>query len=122
MNWQEAVNKVMLCFSRWYIFFEENLISSDVYELLLANSATILGVTTFFEIFGALLLLLGHGVRVGSLFLLIFLIPTTILHHAFWLEIGSGFSNELELFLKNLALVGALLYVFLVPRGEPRKE
>lgn len=46
----------------------------------------------------------------ASIMLLIFMIPTTIMMHAFWKEKDAGArANEQIAFMKNVALIGALL-------------
>lgn len=63
------------------------------------------------ELAGGLSLLLGFWKRLGSLILLIFLIPTTIIFH-------TDFSQRLQtiMFLKNLSIIGGLLaYLYAEP-------
>lgn len=120
MNWQGTVDALSMSFSNWYMHLEGTVLSSDAHELLVGSSATLLGVATFLELLGGLLLLLGFRVRWGAFFLLLFLLPTTIIMHSFWFEIGSDMHKELAIFLKNLALMGALLYIVVGP--EPEKS
>jgi putative oxidoreductase len=64
-----------------------------------------------FEIVGSLSLILGWKARIGSLILMIFLVPTTIIFHDFWnLEGMDRFLQMIE-FQKNLAIFGGLLMV-----------
>ncbi|MGF1497443.1 MAG: DoxX family protein [Elainellaceae cyanobacterium] len=57
-------------------------------------------------IVGSLSLILGLKARWGAALLIIFLVPTTLLFHQFWAD-----SAETIPFLKNMSLVGALIYV-----------
>ena len=50
--------------------------------------------------------LIGFNARAAAWVLLIYLIPTTFIFHAFWVN-----QVELEHFLKNIALIGGLLFV-----------
>src|SRR5262245_20044483 len=52
---------------------------------------------------GGLLLLFGLWTRVGALALIAFLIPTTVIFHAFWSDPGQTIN-----FMKNLAIMGGL--------------
>jgi uncharacterized membrane protein YphA (DoxX/SURF4 family) len=61
---------------------------------------------------GAISLILGYKVRWGAIILILFLIPTTLVFHQFWAD-----SSETNGFLKNLALIGALLYVYYAGAG-----
>lgn len=62
---------------------------------------------------GGVSLLTGSFVRYGSLLLLLFLIPTTILMHRFW-RADSPLEKQQEKwqFYKNIALIGALISYF----------
>ncbi|WDT74617.1 MAG: DoxX family protein [Candidatus Manganitrophus sp.] len=58
------------------------------------------------EVGGALSLLLGAYTFWGSLALLIFMIPTTLIFHTNFAD-----PNQMIHFMKNLAMIGGLLYV-----------
>lgn len=59
-----------------------------------------------FQLVGGLSLILGYKTRIGALILILFLIPTTLVFHNFLAD-----PAETTAFLKNLALIGALLMV-----------
>jgi len=65
----------------------------------------------FFEIAGGLMVLLGWRARFGALLLVLFLIPTTLVYHAFWGYTGVERTLQMLQFLKNLAIIGGLLMV-----------
>lgn len=58
------------------------------------------------EVVGGLSILLGYKARLAGVILVIFLVPTTLIFHA-------KFSDQIQMimFLKNLAIIGALLMV-----------
>ena len=60
-----------------------------------------------FQIVGAISLITGLQTRWGSLVLIVFLVPTTLVFHNFWVN-----SGETIPFLKNLGLIGGLLMVY----------
>ncbi|WP_071515937.1 DoxX family protein [Geitlerinema sp. PCC 9228] len=60
-----------------------------------------------FQIVGAISLITGLQTRWGSLVLIVFLVPTTLVFHNFWVN-----SEETIPFLKNLGLIGGLLMVY----------
>lgn len=64
---------------------------------------------------GALMVLLGLWGDLGALLLVIFLLPTAFLMHAFWKETDAQ-TKQLEMiqFQKDLALAGASLFIFAV--------
>jgi len=59
-----------------------------------------------FQLVGGISLILGYKTRIGALVLIAFLIPTTLVFHNFLAD-----PAETTAFLKNLALIGALLMV-----------
>jgi uncharacterized membrane protein YphA (DoxX/SURF4 family) len=62
---------------------------------------------------GSLMVLLGIWADLGALLLLVFLLPTAILMHAFWKETDpQARMNETIQFNKDLALAGACLMLF----------
>lgn len=58
------------------------------------------------EVGGALSLLLGYRARLGAWLLIAFMIPTTLIFHTQF-----GDPNQMIHFLKNLSMLGGLLYV-----------
>ncbi len=77
-------------------------------------------VATLFELLGGLSVLLGVKEKWGAVMLLLFLIPATILMHPFWFVEGSARELQLSHFLKNSAIVGGLLMIFLRGVEKPK--
>lgn len=69
------------------------------------------------EILGGLSLIFGYRTRLGATVLILFLIPTTIIFHDFWMASGAELAAQQINFLKNLAIVGGLLYVVCAGAG-----
>ncbi|MGC0151444.1 DoxX family protein [Chromobacterium vaccinii] len=64
------------------------------------------------EVGGGSALACGWRVPWAARLLALFLIPATLMFHDFWSAASSAeFSNQLNHFLKNLALIGALWFV-----------
>jgi putative oxidoreductase len=63
---------------------------------------------TLFEGIGGLFVLLGFKVRFGATLLILFLIPTTIIMHPFWIFSGQEKMMQMAMFMKNLAILGGL--------------
>jgi len=62
---------------------------------------------------GGILVLLGLWADLGALILVLFLVPTAVLMHAFWRETDAQVrQNEMVQFLKDLSLAGAALMLF----------
>jgi putative oxidoreductase len=58
------------------------------------------------ELAGAISLLLGYRAKAGGWLLFLFLIPTTVIFHTNFAD-----PNQMIHFLKNVAMMGGLLYV-----------
>jgi putative oxidoreductase len=68
---------------------------------------------------GGLMVLLGIWMDLGALLLVVFLIPTAVLMHAFWKETDPmAKQNEMVSFQKDIALAGAALTIFALYAGH----
>ncbi len=115
MNWQGAVDGLVLTFSGWRMHLEGKIFKENVYELFVSNAHLIMGAAIALKLIGAMLFLLGFRIRLGAVLLLLFMIPATIIIHPFWFNVGSELKQEFFIFLKNLSLIGALFYIALTP-------
>lgn len=68
--------------------------------------------TVLFQLLGGLSLLLGYQVKSGSILLILFLIPATLVFHN-----PIADPNEINDFLKNIGLIGGLLMVIYTGAG-----
>jgi putative oxidoreductase len=73
-------------------------------EVLLAGAIV-------FEIAGGLMILLGWNARWGALLLAIFLISATVIFHNFWAVDAAQLTNQLNHFMKNVSILGALVFI-----------
>jgi putative oxidoreductase len=64
-----------------------------------------------FEIVGSLAVLLGWKARWGALLLILFTLAATLLYHDFWNLEGAQYRSQLTHFMKNLSILGALVFV-----------
>ena len=62
--------------------------------------------TIAFQLLGGISLLFGYKVKLGSILLILFLIPATLVFHNPLAD-----PNEINSFLKNIGLIGGLLMV-----------
>lgn len=60
---------------------------------------------------GGLMLILGWQARLAALAIFLFVIPTTLIFHNFWAVDAAQFQNQMNHFLKNVCILGGLLYV-----------
>src|SRR5690349_8140893 len=61
---------------------------------------------------GGLSVLVGYRARIGAALLVLFLVPVTVMMHAFWAVHDPWVAQVQQiLFMKNVALIGAALFV-----------
>jgi putative oxidoreductase len=60
------------------------------------------------EVLGAISIAVGLLTRVGAFGLILFMIPTTLIFHAFWNYHGEERLPQMVNFMKNLAIIGGL--------------
>ena len=63
------------------------------------------------EVLGGLALIVGYRARLAAIALVGFLVPATLLFHAFWAAPPEAAQMQMISFMKNLALIGGLLFV-----------
>lgn len=68
---------------------------------------------------GGLSVLLGWEPRWGVLLLTLFLVPVSFQMHRFWREEGEEAQNDMVHFMKNMALLGALWMMLIIPQPWP---
>ncbi len=61
---------------------------------------------------GALSIILGYKARLGSLLLVIFLVPVTLAMHNFW-DVADPMAHQIQriMFMKNLSMLGTALLI-----------
>jgi putative oxidoreductase len=64
-----------------------------------------------FLIAGSLSLILGYKARIGAGLLLVFLVLASSYFHAFWKLEGQAQQDQMIHFMKNLALMGTMLFI-----------
>ncbi len=84
--------------------------------LPLALPLTYIGIA--FEILGVLALIAGFQIRYGVLLLFAFTLIATLISHRYWDFAGPARETQLVHFLKNLAMLGGLLVLFVNGGGK----
>lgn len=112
-HWGEFEKLLNATFSDWITYGVLPEMVTNIFMILANWTPLLLILSTSFELLGALFVLLGLKERLGAALLIIFLIPTTILFHPFWLLEGSEREIATPMFLKNLSILGGLILVAL---------
>ncbi len=71
----------------------------------------LLVLTIAIELGGGLMLLLGWRARWAALVIFLWLIPTTLIFHAFWAADAAQMQSQWVNFMKNLSIMGGMMYV-----------
>jgi putative oxidoreductase len=79
-------------------------------QLLLVASIVI-------ELAAGILLVIGYKARWAALAIFLWLIPVTFVFHAFWAVPAEQVQNQMNHFLKNVAIMGGMLMVFALGPG-----
>ncbi len=70
-------------------------------------------------LFGGYTIITGVRVAAGIAALVLFFVPVTFTMHAFWKEEGQTRMMEQVQFMKNLAILGAILMLLAIPTPWP---
>lgn len=73
--------------------------------------------TIVIELGGGLMIALAWKARWAALAIFLFIIPVTLIFHDFWTVEGQEMQNQLNHFMKNLAIMGGMLYVIVMGSG-----
>lgn len=69
-------------------------------------------------ILGATLILFGYRSKFGATLLLLYWIPVTLIVEAFWNETGADRRDASISFMKNIAIVGGLMMIYVNGAGK----
>jgi len=76
------------------------------------------GAAIFLMIFGGILILTGYRAKFGAVLLLLFYIPTTFVIYSFWNDGEEMYRENSIQFMKNLAIIGGLMMVYVNGAGR----
>lgn len=122
LHWHETERFLLQILSEWQTYVGFSDFFHDFFSFLIPLTPLVLLVATVFEFVGGLSILLGIKDKVGALLLILFLVPTTVIMHQFWFVEGSARELQLVHFLKNLAILGALLLILLNGTSLPKPK
>lgn len=81
-------------------------------------SEVLLIATIIIELAGGLMLVLGWKARWGALAILLWLIPVTLIFHAYWAVDPEQMRTQMIQFNKNIAIMGGMLYIMAAGSGR----
>lgn len=83
----------------------------------LPMTEVLLVLTIIIELGGGLLILVGWQARWAATAIFLFIIPVTLVFHPFWSFEGQEAMTQYHKFMKNLAIMGGMLYVMIHGSG-----
>ncbi len=108
LNWDQMQQEFDKSVSDWIVHPGLPDQIQKVFNLLLSYSSLIMILSAVFAGLGGLFVLLGIQVRLGAILLILFLVPLTVIMHAFWMFDGTLREMQMMIFLKNISIVGGL--------------
>ncbi len=108
-NWAEVEQSVSKYISLWLQSYPNISWINNGFENLRDFSGVLLPAALLAKALGSILIIFGWGVRFGAVLLLLFLVPTTIIMHPFWLELSVDQPIQMIMFLKNTSMTGGVL-------------
>ncbi|MEN9654910.1 MAG: hypothetical protein RL235_1022 [Chlamydiota bacterium] len=113
MHWGDSERLLANTLSDWQTYVGFSQAAQEFFIFITPWTPLMLIIATLLQIVGGLLLLLGVQEKWGASLLILFLIPATVLFHAFWLFDDVEAPVQSIMFLKNLGLMGGLMMVLL---------
>ncbi len=84
----------------------------------LPMAEVLLVLSIIIEIGAALTLIVGWQARLGAAALFLWMIPVTLVFHNFWAAAAAQQQFEMAMFMKNIAMMGGLLYIMAYGSGR----
>jgi len=122
IDWQATERGLVSLLCDWHVYVSHFPTWQSFFGMVLPWVPALLVIATVIELLGGLLVLLGIKPRLGAFLLIIFFIPSTILLHQFWFLDGIKKDMQMVMFVKNIAILGGLLFVLAFGGKLPHKE
>lgn len=113
LHWNETEGLLLNILAEWqaHVNFWEWL--QDAFSVIIPFTPLVLIAATLLEFLGALSVLLGIKEKWGAAFLVLFIVPVTVIMHQFWFIEGPAREVQMIHFFKNLAILGGLILIIL---------
>jgi len=121
MNWQASVTYLTNGLHHWTtpgaaMGFGMSELQSLV-DHLIPHASVLMGIAVVLMLVGGLFVFFGIKTRFGAFLLMLFIIPTSILIHSFWLLQGSDRELQMMFFMRNVSILGGLFYLLAFGNG-----
>jgi uncharacterized membrane protein YphA (DoxX/SURF4 family) len=117
LDWQGSEHYFIAALCDWLSITMGCEPLQNLIETAMNRSFLFLAGGVFCALAGGLLVLLGLSVRLGAFLLFLFLAPATLLFHHFWTLQGIDRQTQMEMFIRNISIIGGLLLLLAYGRG-----
>ena len=111
LNLHDTEKELITALTEWQGHMSSFQTLQNAFTFLVSWSSLLLITGVTFELLGGLMILTGFKDKLGAVLLILFLIPATLLFHDFWFLEDAPRQLQTIMFLKNLALIGGLIFV-----------
>jgi uncharacterized membrane protein YphA (DoxX/SURF4 family) len=111
IDWTESERGLTNVFCDWQTYVAASAFWQQFFSALMEWTWVVLVLVILLELSAGICLLLGFKVRIAAVLLTVFLLFMTVLIHHFWFLSGEKREMQMIFFFKNIAILGALLYV-----------
>lgn len=101
--------------SIWY--FQDTQEKMTAYGITWRQDLLLVGAIILL-LMGGILVLIGYRAKFGALLLLTYWIPVTFIVHSFWNDPPEIEREQSVLFMRNIAIIGGLLFVYVNGSGR----
>ena len=121
-NVASLVGRMLMCwifiYSAWGQIVEFNYWANRATQKGIPFGAAAIVASITIQLLGGIAVLVGAQIRIASVALFAFLIPTTLIFHNFWTLQGPAREPQIINFSRNLAIMGGLLFVSMLGAGD----
>ncbi len=117
MDWQGSVQLLTQGLHAWTGYAASMPQIIPIIDQLLGHVPLLMGIAVVFMFLGGLFVFFGVKTRFGAFLLLLFLVATSLIMHPFWYLHAPDRELQMIMFMKNLSIMGAMLYLLAFGNG-----
>ena len=108
-NWQKAEEDLVDMIAKMMTNYATYPEVQNILHSMMTWISVLLILVIFLELVGGIFIFFGIHIRLGAFFLILFLVPVTLLCHPFWEMDGVEKNTQMVMCLKNLAILGGVI-------------
>ena len=111
LNWEGVLQYFHTMIRVWEIANHQHPTTAAFFFGVQELAMPLVVAAVLLQLAGGVLMMLREHTKLGAAILVTFLIPATLFFQPFWFFVGQDQQLQQMMFLKNLAILGGLLYV-----------